>query len=166
MIALGIDPGLTGAWAILGLNSPVVGDLPTKLDPQNRKLIDGPALLAELRPWLPDDQEIVATIEHVWAMPKQGVVSAFRFGDTFGTLRTIADLLGYEAFLVKPTFWKREFGLIGTEKDEARVRAIEEWPSMAEALKRKKDCDRADALWVAKYGSVHGREHLAQSRPV
>lgn len=45
--------------------------------------------------------------------------------------------------------WKRRFGLIGQDKDAARLLAIQRFPATAFQLQRKKDNGRADALLIA-----------------
>ena len=51
-------------------------------------------------------------------------------------------------------------GLIGTDKDAARLLAIKRFPSAEPQLRRKKDSGRADALLLALWHEntrVHGR---------
>ncbi len=78
-----------------------------------------------------------------------GAQSMFNFGDGFGQVKAAFRVLGVPTFLVEAQSWKRSMGLIGTEKDAARLLAIRRFPSAADLLKRKKDGGRGDALLIA-----------------
>lgn len=164
-IIVGIDPGASttkpGGIALIDLEARHVEahDLPVRVPPRvkGRKkpspLVDGVALAKMLR-GLPDDTVIV--IEKVGAMAKQGVrqgaVSAFNFGNTAGCIRGVAEALGFKIVFVTPQVWKKKAGLIGTEKDAARILALKKYPSLAASLKRKRDGGRADGLLIADWG--------------
>jgi len=51
---------------------------------------------------------------------------------------------------VTPQSWKKHYRLTAN-KDDARLRAIHNWPRLSDELSRKKDADRAEALLIAKY---------------
>ena len=84
---LGIDPGLSGAWALLNRHGEFVAadDLPIIRD-QSTAWIDGPALADAIRMHLILSPPGRAIVERVKAMPKQGVSSTFTFGCAFGSV--------------------------------------------------------------------------------
>lgn len=80
-----------------------------------------------------------------------GAQSSFNFGDGFGQVKAAFRLLGLKPELVEARTWKRSLGLIGLEKDDARLSAIRMFPVAEPMLRRKKDHGRADALLLAAY---------------
>lgn len=111
--------------------------------------------------------EIIAVLEQVSPMVHkdketgeriaEGAVSIFSFGDSFGTIRGVlgAWMGRTQIYRVTAPVWKKAFGLTGQDKDAARLMAIEMFPNSAEALTRKKDIGRADAIMIAAYGVHH-----------
>jgi len=55
--------------------------------------------------------------------------------------------------MVTPQAWKKAAGLIGTDKDAARARAIQLWPKWRELDKKGKGQALADAALIAKFSS-------------
>ena len=90
-------------------------------------------------------------IEHVTAMPGQGVTSMFNFGQSFGILKGICSAMQLSVYFVRPAKWKKYFNLINSEKDASRTRAIEIFPYYSSNLSRKKDSNKADAILIASY---------------
>lgn len=154
MIIIGIDPGNTGAAAIYEGGQWVVHDCPTakvKVGKSNKTVSD-PGMMAEvLRPYIGGDVHVY--LEKVSAMPGQGVTSMFTFGTNYGAWQGVVGAFGFVLNLVTPQAWKKELmeGM-SKEKDAARLRASQLFPSMRSQLSRKKDIGRADALLIAEYG--------------
>lgn len=149
-ITIGVDPGKTGAIALLDYSVLVdVYDMPIA---DNRV---SPALLGDLEDWDHDTFGTVV-IEDVHAMPGQGVTSMFSFGRSLGAVEGFFAAKGRRTVYVAPSRWKRDLGL-GKDKDAARGRAIELWPAKAQLFARKKDNGRAEAAligwWHQQYGS-------------
>jgi crossover junction endodeoxyribonuclease RuvC len=97
-------------------------------------------------------------IEHVGAMPGQGLTSTFRFGMGYGIWLGLVAGLGHPYTLVRPQIWKpKMMGGRGRDKSAARLRAIELFPAMADQLARVKDDGRAEALllceWLRREGA-------------
>lgn len=153
-IVIGVDPGATGALAVIESGSLVrVDDMPTTTR-RGGGLAVNPALLRDLiREILRahNGAYFIAAIEDVHAMPGQGVSSMFAFGRSLGQIEAVLLCMGLPITWVRPQAWKKAAGLIGAEKDAARTVAIERWPTRAEAFKRKKDCGRADAALIAAH---------------
>ena len=76
-------------------------------------------------------------IEHVSAMPGQGVTSMFNFGQSFGVLKGICSAMQLSMYFVRPAKWKY-FNLIKTEKQASRTKVIEIFPYIAPILSKKR----------------------------
>lgn len=153
MIVIGIDPGVSGAIAVLGEGVPALHDMPTMAKGRGKKRQVNAAALADLLIAARESGDgVLVMLEQVGAMPGQGVSSMFGFGESFGAVRGACAALRLPLQLVTPQQWKRRFGLIGADKDLARTRAVELYPDVSAQLARKKDVGRADALLIARYG--------------
>ena len=100
MIYIGIDPGLRGGWAIMWDDGSV-----------------------EVHPW--DDKQFIVSMEEIWrdgidcrcalekvgAMPGNGSVSMFKFGQSFGYIIGVLTAMKIPFQLVPPRVWKKEFSL-------------------------------------------------------
>lgn len=141
MIYIGVDPGKKGGVAVING--------------------DG----AEVYAW--DDQtfvnvmaatmnkgKCVAAVEKVGAMPGQGVSSMFSFGQSFGFILGVLTAFGIGYQLVPPTLWKREFGLLHTEKQASVDVAKRLFPgvSLLPTERCRKESDgMSDALLICEY---------------
>jgi len=92
-------------------------------------------------------------VEQVHAMPGQGVTSMFNFGHSCGTVMGVLGAMSIPHTMVTPQAWKKAAGLIGTDKDAARARAIQLWPKWRELDKKGKGQALADAALIAKFSS-------------
>ena len=155
MTIIGIDPGLSGAIAILDGNVVELFDVPsTKITKGKTSKTDylPYEMAATLRRyWLPNGN-VHVFIEKVHAMPGQGSVSMFRFGEGYGLWLGIIAACGYPVTKVTPQAWKKLIMAGMGDKDAARTRAQELFPEKMGELSRKKDIGRADALLIAEYG--------------
>ena len=153
MIIIGIDPGISGAISILENKKILeVYDTPTMIDgKKNKKQINSAQVTNIIKERLKDDKEVIVVVEHVNAMPGQGVTSMFNFGHSFGVIKGICAALGLPIYFVRPTKWKKHFNLIKTNKDASRTKVIEAYPEISSKLHRKKDSNRADAILIALY---------------
>ncbi len=142
---LGHDPGISGALAVVDHK----GQLRAAVDMPLAYGLIAPGQTADLIvPWN-TPALVVAAVERVHSMPRQGVASTFKFGQAYGTVLGVLGALGIPVEHPTPQTWKKHHGLIGEEKDAARLLAIELWPDKAELFRRKKDCGRADAALIA-----------------
>jgi crossover junction endodeoxyribonuclease RuvC len=153
MIIAGIDPGLSGAVALLDAASgAVVGlwDMPTlelKRGGKTKRELDPHALAGALG----RDRIGHAFIEQVGAMPGQGVSSVFSFGKSYGVVIGVLATLGIPMSLVPPQTWKRSLG-VPAAKDGARARASQLMPAAAHHWPLVKHDGRAEAALIATYG--------------
>lgn len=142
---MGLDPGVSGACAfyfpdkregISVYDVPVVG-----------KEINASALYDLIHQYAPD----LAVVEHVHAMPRQGVSSSFNFGVSYGVAKGVIGSLHIPVMFVTPGKWKKHFSLT-SDKEKSRALAISTWPH-SEHFRRKKDDGRAEAALLALYGA-------------
>ena len=153
MIIFGIDPGVSGAISILKNKKVIeVVDMPTMIDgKKNKKQVNGAQVTNIIKERLNSDEEILIVVEHVNAMPGQGVTSMFNFGQSFGVIKGVCSALSLPIYFVRPLKWKRHFNLIKTNKDASRTKAIEIYPEISSKISRKKDSNKADAILIARY---------------
>ena len=155
MIIFGIDPGVSGAISILENKKVIeVFDMPTMIDgKKNKKQVNGAQVTNIIKERLDSEKEkeIVVVVEHVNAMPGQGVTSMFNFGQSFGVIKGICSALSLPIYFVRPIKWKKHFNLIKTNKDASRTKVIEVYPEISSKLHRKKDSNKADAILIARY---------------
>ena len=153
MIIFGIDPGVSGAICILENKKVIdVHDMPTMIDgKKNKKQVNGAQLTNIIKNKFKENKEIIVVVEHVNAMPGQGVTSMFNFGQSFGVLKGICSAMQLSMYFVRPVKWKRFFNLINAEKDASRTKAIEIFPYISTQLSRKKDANKADAALIASF---------------
>ena len=155
MRIIGIDPGLSGAIAILE-DSKIkeLFDMPVMPDgKKNKRQLNSAFLVKLLKENIESLENTVMVVEQVNAMPGQGVTSMFNFGQTFGAIKGICAALGLPIFFVRPAKWKKHFELINSSKDASRTKAIEMYPSASEQLSRKKDVNKSDAILIARFYS-------------
>ena len=155
MIIFGIDPGVSGAISILENKKVIeVFDMPTMIDgKKNKKQVNGAQVTNIIKERLDSEKEkeIAVVVEHVNAMPGQGVTSMFNFGQSFGVIKGICSALSLPIYFVRPIKWKKHFNLIKTNKDASRTKVIEVYPEISSKLSRKKDSNKADAILIARY---------------
>tara|TARA_B100000287_G_scaffold320641_1_gene304567 strand:- start:2579 stop:3070 length:492 start_codon:yes stop_codon:yes gene_type:complete len=155
MLIIGIDPGISGAICFFEDGKIVdVIEMPTMAEgKKNKKQVNGNQLFNEIKERISVSryENISVVVEHVSAMPGQGVTSMFNFGQSFGVIKGICSAMQLPIHYIRPTKWKKYFNLIKTSKDASRSRAIEIFPKASEKLKRKKDSNKADAILIASY---------------
>jgi len=157
LILLGIDPGVSGALSVYEHKKLVeVLDMPTMSEgKKNKKQINSAQLSLEIKKRINGSDENAVVIEHVTAMPGQGVTSMFNFGQSFGVIKGICSALNLPVYFVRPVKWKKHFNLIGSSKDASRTKAIEMFPSFSDNMAKKKDANKADAILIGRYFLDH-----------
>lgn len=157
MIVFGIDPGVSGALSIYeNKKLKEVIDMPTMSEgKKNKKQINAAQLSLEIKQRINGSFETAVVIEHVTAMPGQGVTSMFNFGQSFGVIKGICSALTLPIYFVRPVKWKKHFNLIGSSKDASRTKAIELFPSFSNDMAKKKDANKADAILIGRYFLDH-----------
>ena len=155
MKIIGVDPGLSGAVAILKdkkiLN---LFDMPVMSEgKKNKRQLNSALLVSLLKENIKDSDEVSVVVEQVNAMPGQGVTSMFNFGQTFGAIKGICAALNLPIFFVRPSKWKKHFELLNSSKDSSRTKAIEMYPNLSNQLAKKKDVNKSDAILIARFFS-------------
>lgn len=148
-VVLGIDPGCSGALVLVTEQGGYIDHLPMptiKVGTKSR--VNGAAVSA----WLRQYGITHAYLDQVGAMPGQGTASMFTFGHAAGVAEGILQGLNIPYTLVTPQAWKKSAGLIGSDKDAARSRAIQLYPELRALDAKAKGQAIADALLIARFG--------------
>ena len=155
MLIISIDPGISGSICFFENGKILeVLEMPTMTEgKKNKKQVNGSQIYNEIlkRIIKTEKQHIRVIIEQVSAMPGQGVTSMFNFGQSFGILKGICSAMQLPMYFVRPAKWKKYFGLINSEKDASRTKAIEMFPYFSAQLSKKKDINKADAILIASF---------------
>ena len=155
MLIIGIDPGISGSICFFEDGKILdVLEMPTMTDgKKNKKQVNGAQIYNEISTKIRgvEKQNLRVIIEQVSAMPGQGVTSMFNFGQSFGILKGICSAMQLPMYFVRPAKWKKYFGLIKSEKDASRTKAIEMFPYFSSQLSKKKDSNKADAILIASF---------------
>jgi crossover junction endodeoxyribonuclease RuvC len=157
---LGVDPGLSGAFAVIEM----INGVPVLVDAADVP-VTGTGAKARIdaiaaTEWISRHAPSMAYIERTQAHPGQGRSSAFIFGRTTGALEALVTLLRIPVVLVEPAVWKRRLNLPGKDKEAARQRALQLFPSQHALLARKRDHNRAESALLALAGTkIEGLGH-------
>ena len=157
MIVFGIDPGVSGALSMYEHKKlKEVIDMPTMSEgKKNKKQINAAQLASEIKKRANRSDDVAVVVEHVSAMPGQGVTSMFNFGQSFGVVKGICSALTLPIYFIRPVKWKKHFNLIGSSKDASRTKAIELFPNFSNEMAKKKDANKADAILIGRYFLDH-----------
>lgn len=142
MIYIGIDPGKKGAYAWYTDGVMRVRQWDDNYFAQDMHL------LATM------DHRQVACVEKVGAMPGQGTVSMFSFGQSFGFILGVLTAFGIPYQLVPPRKWKAEYGLLNTQKQasvDVAKRLFPEVSFLPTERCRKESDGMSDAVLMAEY---------------
>ena len=139
MIYIGIDPGKTGALAVIDRNQAILFPF------SEGEYVN---VLKTLPP-----QISRACLEHVTAMPKQGVTSMFNFGQNFGYIKGLLEAFSIPYELVRPQKWKKEFSITGDKNSSIEVcKRLFPGVSLLKTDRcRKDDNNMAEALLMTEY---------------
>lgn len=148
MRVIGIDPGASGAIVMLEDGVPIEWMAMPVMKVGSATRVNAAALAA----FFMESKTEHVYVEQVGAMPGQGVASMFNFGHNCGTIMGVLGALAVPHTLVTPQAWKKAAGLIGTDKDAARARAIQLWPEWRDLDKKGAGQALADAALIARYG--------------
>lgn len=139
MTFIGIDPGKKGSLALLenGKVSIFPFDEDTYIN-----------VLGKV-----DPHTAVCCLEHVGAMPGQGVTSMFHFGENFGFIQGVLRAYKIPFELVRPQKWKKEFSISGDKNSSVSVckRLFPSVSLLRTERCKKEDDGFAEALLMAEY---------------
>ena len=146
-VSIGIDPGKDGCLAVLGYR-----DAPILVPFSETEYADWLRRLALV---VRNDAggRVSCVVEHVGAMPGQGVTSCFSFGQNFGFILGLLAAFCHPYELVRPQKWKREFGCTSDKNTSIEV-AKRLFPGVD--LRRTERCTKdhdgkAESLLLAEY---------------
>lgn len=110
MIAVGIDPGKKGAMAIIGYSHETGETYMCKIIPY-----DPQEYIKALKQY----NNATVCIEQVHSISNQGIASSFTFGSMYGWLLGMLDTIGVSYQAVSPQKWKKDFGLLRSDKSKS-----------------------------------------------
>lgn len=154
-LIIGIDPGVSGAVASIGMCSVWVEDMPTVAAKRGKSAldVDGAALHSML--WLAKRARSVAVyVEQVQSRPRQA--GQFAFGMNYGRVLGVLEALGIPIVHVPASKWKPAMGLRGEDKATSVALAAQLFPHLKDQLYGPRGAPldgRAEALLIAYYGS-------------
>jgi hypothetical protein len=156
---IGVDPGLSGALALMTTDRRLLGvwDMPKEPRAKGKGNEVNAYLLSDL---VADILDIVkeqghkaeAIIEQVGPMPRDSRPAAFKFGDSCGVLRGVFGANYVPMRFVAPGIWKRHHSLIKKDKSASRMLVMSKWPEQRDLFRRVKDDGRAEAALIAEFG--------------
>lgn len=137
---VGIDPGKSGALAVLYPNGSV--------ETQPFNAVNYVDVLGGLR-----GSDVICCVEKVSAMPGQGVVSMFNFGHNLGFIEGVLQANGIAYQLVPPQTWKKEFSLSSDKAKSIEVcqKLFPKVSLLATDRSRKPSDGIAEAVLMAEY---------------
>ena len=150
---VGVDPGFTGAIAILDPKSwsLLIHDMPTVEIGKGKPVLNHRHTFDLLD--LGSTTRKAAILERVASRPGQGVSATFRFGQCAGALEMALAAQGYEIFMPTPQTWKKHLKILNDQTGSmARGLATQRFPAQASLFSRVKDHGRAEAALMALWG--------------
>ena len=148
---LGIDPGFSGALAVLDdkLNIIHYQDMPI-IEVAKKRELNEPELRNIFQRFSPKYNNLIVGIEKSQTMPGQGIVSTGRYMASYGFLRGLCVGLGLHYVLIRPPTWKKAMlADMPKEKGSSIQKVNQIYPEIK--LTRKKDHGISDAILIARY---------------
>ena len=139
-VILGIDPGKSGAFALLDC------------DDMQVTTYDMPGTLDEKRALISDIGKVkCAWLEKPFYPRMIGIKNAVTIAQAYGELKACLYFAGIPTFEVDPSAWKKTMRL-STDKNASRALASQYFPDASDQWARVKDDGRAEAALIALYG--------------
>lgn len=154
MVIIGIDPSVRPAVCFYAPNKPqnkLIYHLCKDLYDFSQFF---EATCSQIKRTYPNEKEYYCYIEKVHSMPRDGVKSAFSFGQSFGFIEAVIYNSKMPYFFIEPHKWKKHFNLINKEKVDSIKMAQSFYP--LEDFKEKKmrvpNHNIAEAFLIARFG--------------
>ena len=139
MTYVGIDPGANGGMA--WISGDFISVLPFR---EKDRIVD------QWRLWARYDSTLWIVLEHVHAMPKNGVAGMFKFGQNFGWWQGIVEAHGWGFTLVTPQKWQKHLGCMTKgDKNVTKAFAAELVAKFGSSIRVTHTI--ADAICLAEY---------------
>ena len=151
---IGIDPGQKGGIAAIGENDRWIKPMPDTI-------VETSNFLGSFHSKILGDDVLLAVVEKVHAMPKQGVSSTFKFGVGYGAILGILTTLEIPFIEVTPQTWMKTV-FVGhpwkKQKKYSTIWAPKRWPDVD--FKASDRCrvvhdGMTDAACLAEYGRLY-----------
>lgn len=110
MYYVGIDPGANGGYAIIKDH-----------DIEFYSAFDKQSFIGAMYSLSRSQEASRCCLEKVHAMPRQGSVSMFNFGQNYGWLKGVLDAFEIPYQEIPPQTWKKEFGLNSNKRKSIEV---------------------------------------------
>lgn len=146
---LGIDPGKNGGLAVIRSDgTPLIW---TRMPLGVGQIVDWIASASN------QYHRLIIITEKAQAMPRQGVSSAFRYGQHFGIFEASAALLRLPYHEVSPVVWKKSMGLSSSKQVSTSVcRRLFPLVELVQPGCRNEHDGIAEALLVAEWAKRKG----------
>ncbi len=161
MNIIGVDPGASGALALLDWRDGYPGRVIEVVDTPTKRLkkgtwLDERALYDILTNQWGEYENLVAFIEQVNAHATPSSSAAFSFGGYFHSVRTLLGVCGVPYELITPGEWKKVMKVQGKGpkgKELSINKAKQLFPTAEKTFLKSKD-GRADAALIAVAGGI------------
>lgn len=140
---IGIDPGKNGGIAQIDTENGVICTEP----------YSDTALITACNEANYGTNGVICCLEKVGAMPGQGVVSMFNFGQSVGYIKGVLESFRIPYQEITPQKWKREFGLSSDKAASAEIcrKLFPDINLLATPRSKKPHDGMAEALLMAEY---------------
>lgn len=145
---VGIDPGVSGALAVVRGKDVSCHDMPT-VEIRGKRHVD-PVGLRDILATIDMDGIDMVVLEHVQGVQGTGATSAFSFGRSFGLVEGVIAGMTLPLTLVRPQVWTKALA-VSRDKGQHRDAARRLWPQRAALFARVKDDGRADAALLCHW---------------
>jgi len=153
---LACDPGLKGAFALMGRSSCDVWPMPTYIarkGAKDRQMLDEPGVLEIITRARCLGAEALI-IEHVNGVQGQSASAAFTFGYGVGVITTASRIAGFQIHRVPAVTWKKALKC-PVDKQAARAKASELMPKWSHLWPLKSHEGRAEAAMIGYWWLNH-----------
>ena len=152
---IGIDPGLEGAWALIGPSGKLENHykFETYNETGSKRVLDMLGLLESLKAVKNSCPSVIATLEEIHASAGQGASSIVSMGFSLGVLKMACAAASMPYQVVSPMKWKnRMLSGMPKEKDASVQKVLQLFPETREILigpRGGRDHNIADAILIA-----------------
>lgn len=162
---VGIDPGVTGAFAFVPTNRkvyPVLVDMPAlyttvkshrkgKQTDTVRSHFNYADIVTLLDPLIDVRDKVIIALERGQCRAEDTAKTGFGVGVAYGMWQLYFTAFGFRVEELLPSVWKVKMGLAKKDKNFSRSMAMRLYPQVAHFLAAASDHNRAEALLLADF---------------